>query len=128
VRDIKLEVAGGERRVEVRLTEQRGEVRVAVRTADEHLAGALRENLPTLSTRLAESGYRAETWRPTAEGSTPLRTADTAASTTPQDSNQESGGRGGRHPADDQQQPKAPEPRNQPKKGNPFAWLMSHLQ
>ena len=65
VRDIRLQV-GGERRVDVRVTERGGEVQVAVRTPDSRLAGVLRDELPTLSARLEQSGFRAETWHPDA--------------------------------------------------------------
>lgn len=63
-RDIRLQVAGGDRRVEVRLTERAGEVQISVRTPDSQLAGALRDDLATLSARLEQSGFRAETWHP----------------------------------------------------------------
>lgn len=63
-RDIRLQVTGGERRVEVRLTERAGEVQVSVRTPDSQLAGALRDDLPALSARLQQTGFRAETWHP----------------------------------------------------------------
>lgn len=63
-RDIRLQVAGGDRRVDVRLTERAGEVQVSVRTPDSQLAGALRDDLAVLSARLEQSGFRAETWHP----------------------------------------------------------------
>ena len=57
--DIKLQLAGeGESRVEVRLTERRGDVFVAVRTPDSRLAGELRQDLPSLASRLEQAGYR----------------------------------------------------------------------
>lgn len=62
-RDIRLQV-GGERHVDVRVTERGGEVQVAVRTPDSRLAGELRDELPALSARLEQSGFRAETWHP----------------------------------------------------------------
>ncbi|MEO8373461.1 MAG: hypothetical protein ABI806_30020, partial [Candidatus Solibacter sp.] len=49
VRDVKFEVTGDDRRVEVRLSERAGEVKLTVRTSDGPLAGTLRENLPELS-------------------------------------------------------------------------------
>src|SRR5205085_2613427 len=61
-RDIRLEFAGADRKVEVRLMERAGEVHFAVRTPDDRLAGALREDLPSLSSRLEQSGFRAEGW------------------------------------------------------------------
>jgi hypothetical protein len=50
--------------VEVRLTQQSGEVHVAVRTADPDFANELREGLPDLVGRLRETGFRTDTWRP----------------------------------------------------------------
>lgn len=63
-RDIRLQVASGDRRVDVRLTERAGEVQVSVRTPDSQLAGALRDDLAVLSARLEQRGFRAETWHP----------------------------------------------------------------
>ena len=63
-REIQLQFHQGEQRVDVRLTERSGEVRVAVRTPDAQLAGALRASLPALSARLEQTGFRAETWHP----------------------------------------------------------------
>src|SRR5262249_9216197 len=39
VREIRFEVAGAERRVEVKVSDRGGEVQIAVRTPDDHLAG-----------------------------------------------------------------------------------------
>jgi hypothetical protein len=79
-REIRIELAGGERRVEVRLSDRGGEVRVAVRTPDVHLAERLRDNLPVLSSRLTESGFRTETWHPGDAASTDWRqTAESGA-------------------------------------------------
>ncbi|HZY60785.1 MAG TPA: flagellar hook-length control protein FliK [Candidatus Binataceae bacterium] len=131
-RDIKLEVTGGDQRVEVRLTERAGELRVAVRAADPHMAGTLRENLPALSSRLAESGFRAETWHPGAAAPGEWRRAsDAGAGSQAQDSNQQSGRHGdGQEPGDaDSGRPKAPqEPIERKEKGKDFAWLISSLQ
>jgi hypothetical protein len=54
----------GEARVELKVTEHAGELRVAVRTADQDLAGSLRENLGDLVHKLEQSGLRADTWHP----------------------------------------------------------------
>ena len=62
VREIRLEVDRGERKVEVQLIERAGDVRVAVRTPDVRLATDIRDNLPALSSRLEQTGYRTETW------------------------------------------------------------------
>lgn len=64
-RQISLRVAeGGEERVEVRVAEQSGELRVDVRARNEGLAGRLRDGLPELVGRLQENGLEAEVWRP----------------------------------------------------------------
>jgi hypothetical protein len=126
--DIKLQVTGGPQRIEVRLTERAGEVQVAVRTPDSHLAGSLRENLPTLSARLAENGYRTEAWHPAAPNAEWRRSAETGNLT--QDQNPQSGGQHhGQQSGDDPRRPKPPEaPMQRKEKGKEFEWLMSTLQ
>ena len=54
----------GDTRVELKVTEHAGELKVAVRTADPDLAGSLRENLGDLVHKLEQSGFRADTWHP----------------------------------------------------------------
>ncbi|MGO9260760.1 MAG: hypothetical protein ACLQU1_31300 [Bryobacteraceae bacterium] len=128
-RDIKLDLGAGEGRVEVRVVERGGEVRVAVHTSDERLAGDLREHLPSLSSRLEQSGLRAETWHAAAAGGERMRAIDSPSSTgSPSPGGQD-------HPQSRERQQDAP-PR-QPKlpaetspdreKGNNFAWLMDSL-
>jgi hypothetical protein len=132
--NIQLDVNGGDRRVEVRLTERSGEVEVAVRTPDAHLASALREDLPALSSRLAESGFRAETWHPaSAVSSGPgegHKLAEPSAGGTPQDANGRSRQNGGQPQGDSQpRQPKTSEQQaDQKSPGKDFAWLMSSLR
>lgn len=65
-RDIRIALDGGERRVEVRVVERGGGIQVAVRTPDERLAGDLRSDLPALTARLEQAGYRADSWHPPA--------------------------------------------------------------
>jgi hypothetical protein len=129
-RDIRIEVAGPERKVEVRLVERGGEVHLSVRTPDNRLASSLREDLPALSTRLEESGFRAEEWR-TAEHDQVLRRLDPAGSSasssdTPDEGRQQRGGHDQRH--DDSPEPRETrESRRNKEKGTPFAWLMESL-
>jgi hypothetical protein len=128
---MKLEVTGGDRRVEVRLSERGGEVRMTVRTPDAHLATALRENLPVLSSRLAENGYKNDAWHP-AESSPGERdrTTEPSAGTAFQDANA-SPRQQDRQPHDHggQRHHKNPEePKLQQQKGRDFAWLMSSLR
>jgi hypothetical protein len=131
VRDMKFEVSGGERRVEVRLSERSGEVKMTVRTPDVHLASALRENLPALSSRLAENGFKSDAWHPAASSTNELRhTAESSAGGASQDAHtpnreqnrdsQDGAGQG---------RPKSPqELLPQQQKGKDFAWLMSSLR
>jgi hypothetical protein len=134
-RNIQLDVNGGDRRVEVRLTERGGEVQVAVRTPDAHLASTLRDDLPALSSRLAESGFRAETWHSVSPGASSgpgewHRLAEPSPGGTPQNPNDRSRQNGGQ-PHDDSQprQPKTSEQQPDRKdQGKDFAWLMSSLR
>jgi hypothetical protein len=79
LKDVSIEVAPpGVQKVEVRLVQQAGELRVAVRTADPDLAHGLREGLPDLVGRLQENGSRAEAWRPGAAIPMASQAAETA--------------------------------------------------
>jgi hypothetical protein len=65
LKDISLQVAQpGAQKVEVRVVQQSGELRVAVRTGDSDLAHGLQQGLSDLVGRLQEDGFRAEAWRP----------------------------------------------------------------
>ncbi len=65
VRELALRLTDtGHQRVEVRLVERAGELRVAVHSRDIDLQRGLRDVLPDLVGRLADLGYRSETWRP----------------------------------------------------------------
>jgi len=130
-RDIKLQLAGaGPQRVDVHLTERAGQVQVAVRTPDSHLAGTLRDNLPTLSARLAESGIRSEAWHPSAPATEPQRTGETSRSGQSQDHNPQSGGQHQEQQSGGEpRRPKLPEaPMERKEKGKDFTWFMSTLQ
>jgi hypothetical protein len=130
LRDMKFEVTGGESRVEVRLSERGGEVKMTVRTPDANLASTLRENLPALSTRLAESGFKSEAWHPAASSTNEWRhTAQASAGGASQDANSQS--REQNRDSQDgagQRRPRIPqEPATQKQKGKDFAWLMSSI-
>ena len=131
VRDMKFEVVGVDRRVEVRLSERHGEMKMTVRTPDGNLATTLRENLPALSARLAESGFKNETWHPAASSTSEWQhTAESSkggafqdSNTPPREQHRESQeGSGQHHPKRTQ------EPLPQQQKGRDFAWLMSSLR
>jgi hypothetical protein len=83
LRDISLHVSQpGSERVEVRVVQQAGEVRVAVRTGDSELASGLRQGVHELAGKLEDSGYRAETWRPasTSAAAAPVAAAESHGS------------------------------------------------
>jgi hypothetical protein len=128
--EIKLEIGGAAQRVEVRLSERAGEVRVAVRTADSHLAGSLRENLPGLSSRLTENGFRTETWHPMASGEV-RRAAEVSTGNLAQDphpdSRQHSGGQSSQQDSP-RRQPPSQEQIERKDKGKDFAWFISSQQ
>jgi flagellar hook-length control protein FliK len=130
-REIRLTLGGGDQRVEVKLTDRGGELQVGVRTADGQLAGRLRENLPALTTRLAESGMRAETWHPgasTGSGSQDVKETSPANSGDPSDPQPRQDGR--KQDRENQpRQPQAGEENDQRKeKRKDFTWLMSTLR
>ena len=128
--DIKLELAGqGDRRVEVRVSERAGDMHVEVRTPNTGLAGELREDLPALSTKLEQTGFRAETWHPagTAERQ---RAAEAAPAAAAQNSERQPGQNGGQRQRDPQQQPKPKAQENETPSqnaGKDFAWLFSSI-
>ena len=135
VRDMKFEVTGGQQRVEVRLSERAGEVKMTVRTADEPLANTLRENLPALSARLAESGFKSEAWHPAASSTDELRhAAESGARGASHDTNKDADAQPrqqDREPSDGaaQRRPKSPqESAPQKEKGKDFSWLISSLR
>jgi hypothetical protein len=135
VHDLKFEVTGGQQRVEVRLSERAGEVKMTVRTADEPLANTLRENLPALSARLAEGGFKSEAWHPSASSTDELRhTAEPGARGASHDTNKDADAQPrqqDREPPDGaaQRRPKSPqEAAPQKEKGKDFSWLISSLR
>ncbi|MFI5337356.1 MAG: hypothetical protein ACHQ5A_11265 [Opitutales bacterium] len=127
-RDIRLELAAGERRVEVRLVDRGGEMHLAVRTPDQRLSGALRENLSDLSARLEQNGYRAEAWHTGSAAGESLRETRLAGSPqdphpqSRQDEQRQGGDRQPRQPREFEEQP------NRKDKGKEFAWFMSSLR
>jgi Flagellar hook-length control protein FliK len=129
-KEIRLELAGGDGRVEVKLSDQGGELKIAVRTPDSHLAERLRDHLPTLSSRLAEAGVHSETWHPSAAGAAwqEARHVTTAShgdqtDTPPERRGQEQGREGQprrQNPTTEFEQPK--------EKGKDFEWFLSAMQ
>lgn len=66
----------GPERVELRLTERGGELRVLVRAADPELAHGLRQALPELVNRLESQGFRTEAWRPSGSVNAPAASSE----------------------------------------------------
>jgi hypothetical protein len=128
-RDIKLEVGSGDQRVELHLTERGGDVHVAVRTPDTHLAGELRENLPDLSSRLEHTGLRPEEWHTSTpvngewhrEGHSTGASSNDANGNPRQDTRERQGDPESRQPKAFEEQP------NRQEKGKDFQWFMSSL-
>ena len=86
LKDISFQVAqSGSQKVEVRVVQQSGELRVAVRTGDSDLAHGLQQGLSDLVGRLQENGFRTEAWRP---GGSTIQATPVSESRTSQSSSQ----------------------------------------
>ena len=131
-RYIRLEVKAGDRRVEMRLVERNGDVQATARTPDAHLAATLREDLPALTSRLTESGFRTETWRPGASGGAEWhRQTEPSAAGSPQDSSGQPRQNGREQQPGEQPpaRPKVPEEQlHRKEKGKDFEWFISTLR
>jgi hypothetical protein len=130
VHEMKFEVTGGEQRVEVRLSERAGEVKMTVRTPDAPLADSLRDNLPSLSARLADNGLKSEVWHPAASSTADWRHTDSTSGSAFQETNSQSRQQNQQQQDDAEQRrsrgPQETAPNKQ--KGKDFAWLMSSLR
>ncbi len=128
-RDIQLQLTEGGQRVDVRLSERGGEVRVAVRTPDTQLAGALRDQLPRLSAQLEQTGFRTETWHPAmSEVSAPDRRMPSTQSFSNPPGGDQNQPRQDSQQQQSSRQPKAnPAPAPKSSQRKDFAWLMSQL-
>ncbi len=127
-RQIQLELHDDGSRVNVRLVERAGSVQVDVRTPDSHLAGALRDDLPSLTARLEQSGLRAEAWHDApAVTAARIRTAEPVANAGSASSQNQSRREGGdRDPRDGQPREKR---QNQPQpESKEFSWHFTSLQ
>ena len=124
-RNIRLEVDSGQQRVEVRMLERDGDVHLAVRTADRHLSGALRENLPELSARLEQTGFRTESWHTQGASRREMESMPGSREPDPQsqpDGRRRQGDPEPQHPKNFEGQP------NRKEKGKDFEWLMASLR
>jgi hypothetical protein len=102
----------GNEPVEVRVVQQGSEVRVSVHSGDTSLNSGLRQGLSELQSRLEETGYRSEMWRPGASIA-PVTAAPSAQASTNQsrggDGQPQQGGsqqEGGRHNPNQSNQPR----------------------
>jgi hypothetical protein len=131
-REIQLQVNQGAQRVDVRVMDRGGEVHVAVRTPDAQLAGALRGDLPVLSAKLEQAGFRAETWHlPVASQQEHLKPPETTSAGTRQDGRHSSRQDQQEQSQGQQQRPKQPvaeSATNISKRRKAFAWFMSQAR
>ena len=68
VRDVRMQLTGSEnQRVDVRVLDRGGELRVSVRADDPSLVRSLQDNMADLSTRLDQAHFRSEIWTPRTE-------------------------------------------------------------
>lgn len=65
---LQVEAASGQT-VDIRLSTRSGDLNVAVRAGDDDTVQNLRQGLGDLETRLAQSGYHADSWHPSHNGS-----------------------------------------------------------
>jgi len=105
--DVSLHLAEGPTSVDIRMAERAGEIRVTVHTPDHDLADSLRNDLPDLVGKLRQSGFQAETWRPSAPAREDASRRG-GADTPPGSSQQHPGGarRDGRQQQKQQDQPR----------------------
>ena len=64
LKDVTFQMTQSSEKVEIRIVQEAGEVRVAVRAGDTDLVHGLRQDLSDLSGKLQQGGYHADTWRP----------------------------------------------------------------
>lgn len=83
LKDLSIQVGQTQQdKVELRVVERSGELRVAVRAADPDLSQGLRQGLSDLVNRLEQNGFRAEGWRPGANAANVQAAADTRQKST----------------------------------------------
>jgi len=129
-REIVLRLPGLEnRRVDLKLQDQSGELRVAVRTPDVNLTRDLREGISELVGRLELGGFRTETWKPAESAS--LGDQDRQRGGNPESSGDHGHGRRQDQPSEERRDPREREP--QPKwveelEGRLKAWPQSRIR
>jgi|SRR5450432_1976718 hypothetical protein len=114
IRDFSLRLTGPDQdKVEVKVVESAGEIRVAVHSADPELTTSLQQGLGELVGKLESRGMHAETWKPAGESTS----AAAKPSETPQNNQHQFSGDGSQGRQSRQQQ--TPQQRRQNKPG----WL-----
>jgi hypothetical protein len=104
LKDVTFQVTQESAKVEVRIVQEAGDVRVAVRSGDTDLVHGLRQDLSDLSGKLQQSGYSAETWRPGAVTESTGSNNDTRKDTGDSGNGQPQSQSGGSHQDRGQQQ------------------------
>jgi hypothetical protein len=98
LRDLSVQVSpSSEQRVDVRVMQRAGELHVAVKTGDADLAHGLRQGLPEVVGRLAENGFRADTWHPGASAVAVHAAAETQSSSSSFQQDHQQGQSGSAH-------------------------------
>jgi hypothetical protein len=90
---LQVEAASGQT-VDIRMAARSGDLDVAVRSGDAAVTQDLRQGLGDLESRLAQSGYHAETWHPGHNGSTTEPAAASGNSSNSQSQQQSQSGSG----------------------------------
>jgi hypothetical protein len=124
--DIQLRVDGADGRVNVRLVERAGEVRVDVRTSDSELSGQLRADLPSLTSKIEQAGFQAETWHPAPVAAAERERAVERSSSLQADPQSQQGQPDGREQQEDQreqQSRQAPNARKAEPGRKDFSWF-----
>ena len=126
--NIQVELTTVGQRVQLRVEERGGEVRVAVHTQDSRLAGALREDLPALTAKLEQGGFHAEVWH--GGPAAPLR--EIAADSTASAGEHQSQDRSGDQSRDREQQDPRPkhdidEQTKSKSERKDFSWLFTSI-
>jgi hypothetical protein len=130
VRDIRLQFTADEGRIQVRMAERGGEVRVTVHTADQNVAGALRADLPSLSGRLEQAGFHSETWHGSgAQSAEPTLRGESPSGMSQQDTPEPGQQNPGRQQQEQQQERRAAEEKQATtKRSDDFSWLFESLR
>ncbi len=128
-RNVELKFSLDDGRVQIHVAERAGDVHVAVHTQDSNLAGALRQDLPQLASRLEQTGFHAETWHGPAAGQPDGMSAGEPSQGAPQqDTPSGQQHQPGGHQHHQQQREETPEETAPATPVQDFSWLFDSLQ